>query len=820
MVYMHQPPGFVDYSHPDYVCYLQRSLYGLKQTPHAWFQRFASFVTRINFQHSKTNTSLFVFHRDYTLLHRDFAMTDLGSLSYFLGISAQRSTSGLFLSQSKFTEEILERAHMHDCNPCRTPVDTKSKLGSDGDPVSDHTLYRSLAGVLSYLTFTRPDLFYVVQQLHVSSTVELTAYTDADWAGYSVTRRSTSEYRGVANVVAETAWLRNLLLGLHASLSIVAIVYRDNVIVVYLSTNLVQHQRTKHIEIDIQFVRDYAASGQLISQLEIHGESISQEDVNQKFLRSLSPKWNTHTIVWRNKPAIDTLSLDDLYNNLKIYEPDVKGTSSSNTNTKNVAFVSSNNTCNTNEAVNTAHGVTTASTQATAVNSTTIDSLSDAMAMLIMRARRFLKNTRRKFSMNGNETIRFDKSKVECYNCHKRGHFARECRAPRSQDTKHKKSTKRTVHVETPASAALVSCDGLGGYDWNDQAEDGPNNFALMAYSSTSSNSEIMKKLIEDMLPLEEMYCLVVTDDYSRFTLVFFLASKDETSAIIKTFIIRIENLVDHKVKVIRCDNGTEFKNREMNQFCEMKESKSSQNDGFQPSSADGKKVDEDPRQESECKDQEKEDNVNSTNNVNAVSTNEVNAVGGNTNNKLLFDPEILALEDISTFKGKIDKTLFIRRHKDDILLVQVYVDDIIFGSTKKELCNAFEKMMHVKFQMSSIGELTFFLGFQVKQKKDGIFISQDKYVAEILKKYRFLEVKNASTQMETQKPLFKDKDGEEVNVHMYRLIIGSLMYLTSSRHDIMFAVCACARYQANPKVSHLHDVKRNFSEHSTFHPV
>ncbi|GJX31022.1 hypothetical protein Tco_0240877 [Tanacetum coccineum] len=117
----------------------------------------------------------------------------------------------------------------------------------------------------------------------------------------------------------------------------------------------------------------------LISQLEIHGESISQEDMNQKFLRSLSSEWNTHTIVWRNKPEIDTLNLDDLYNNLKINEPEVKGTSSSNTNTQNVAFVSSNSTSSTNGAVNTAHGVTTASTQATVVNSTTINNLSDAV---------------------------------------------------------------------------------------------------------------------------------------------------------------------------------------------------------------------------------------------------------------------------------------------------------------------------------------------------------------------------------------------------------------------------------------------------------
>ncbi|GJW70420.1 ribonuclease H-like domain-containing protein [Tanacetum coccineum] len=299
--------------------------------------------------HSKTDASLFVFHRGsdiaylllyvddivltasstallqriITVLHGEFAMTDLGSLNYFLGISAQRSSSGLFLSQSKFAEEILERAHMQHCNPCRTPVDTESKLGSDGDPVSDPTLYRSLAGALQYLTFTRPDISYAVQQvclymhdpraphftalkrilryvrgtltfglqIHASTTAQLTAYTDADWAGCPVTRRSTSgycvflgdnllswsakrqvtlsrssaeaEYRGVANVVAETAWIRNLLLELHAPLTTATLVYCDNVSVVYLTTNPVQHQRTKHIEIDIHFVRDYVASGQV-----------------------------------------------------------------------------------------------------------------------------------------------------------------------------------------------------------------------------------------------------------------------------------------------------------------------------------------------------------------------------------------------------------------------------------------------------------------------------------------------------------------------------------------------------------------------------
>ncbi|GJS07819.1 putative ribonuclease H-like domain-containing protein [Tanacetum coccineum] len=148
-------------------------------------------------------------------------------------------------------------------------------------------------------------------------------------------------------------------------------------------------------------------------------------------------------------------------------------------------------------------------------------------------------------------------------------------------------------------------------------------------------------------------------------------------------------------------------------------------------------------------------------------------------------------------------------------LLEPVYVDDIIFGSTKKELCNAFEKLMHEKFQMSSMGELIFFLGLQVQQKNDGIFISQDKYVEEILKKFGFTDFKTASTPMETQKPLLKDENGKEVDVYMYRSMVGSLMYLISSRPGIMFIVCDCVKYQVNPKVSHLHVVKKIFSDYA-----
>jgi hypothetical protein len=271
-----------------------------------------------------TASSESLLHRIIASLQKEFAMKDLGVLHHFLGVTVEPRPSGLFLHQRQFTCDILERVGMTDCKSCSTPVDTQGKLSEAEGPMlgpADSTAYRSLAGALQYLTFTRPDITYAVQQLclymhaprepHMvamkrllrylrgtlgyrmllgrSSTAELIVYTDADWAGCPDTRRSTSgyavflggnlvswsskrqpvvsrssaevEYRAVANGVAEAAWLRQLLAELHRPLARSTLVYCDNVSAVYLSTNLVQHQRTKHVEIDLHFVRDRVAIG-------------------------------------------------------------------------------------------------------------------------------------------------------------------------------------------------------------------------------------------------------------------------------------------------------------------------------------------------------------------------------------------------------------------------------------------------------------------------------------------------------------------------------------------------------------------------------
>ncbi|KAJ9558008.1 hypothetical protein OSB04_012622 [Centaurea solstitialis] len=163
---------------------------------------------------------------------------------------------------------------------------------------------------------------------------------------------------------------------------------------------------------------------------------------------------------------------------------------------------------------------------------------------------------------------------------------------------------------------------------------------------------------------------------------------------------------------------------------------------------------------------------------------------------------------------GTIDEEVYVSQppgFEDPKYPDKIYVDDIIFGSTKDDMCKEFEELMHKKFKMSSMGELTLFLGLQVKQKPEGIFINQSKYVASMLQKFGMNDAKPASTPMETHKHLTADVRGEEVDVHHYRSMIGSLMYLTTSRPDIMFSVCVCARFQVRPKESHLHAVKRIF---------
>ncbi|GJU46890.1 retrovirus-related pol polyprotein from transposon TNT 1-94 [Tanacetum coccineum] len=158
-----------------------------------------------------------------------------------------------------------------------------------------------------------------------------------------------------------------------------------------------------------------------------------------------------------------------------------------------------------------------------------------------------------------------------------------------------------------------------------------------------------------------------------------------------------------------------------------------------------------------------------------------------------------------------VDNTLFTKKKSSNLIIVQIYVDDIIFGSTCQDMCDDFAKIMHDGSEMSMMGELNFFLGLQIKQMEDGIFFNQSKYIKERLKKFGLEDSKPMKTPMSSDTKLTKDEECEPVYSTKYQGMIGSLLCLTTSRPDIMFSVCLCARFQEDPKTSHLEAVKRIF---------
>nr|GEX96654.1 putative ribonuclease H-like domain-containing protein [Tanacetum cinerariifolium] len=938
----------------------------------------------------------------------------------------------------------------------------------------------------------------------------------------------------------------------------------------------------------------------IVGQLQFMGVEVEQDDLNQKLLTSLAPEWLMHTIVWRNMSDLDTMSLDDLYNHLKVYEAEVQN--KSKLNTQNMAFISSTSYSRGNDEVNTANVYTASSNVPTAsVNVTTAninqineDDIEEMdikwnMALLSMRADKFWKKTGKKISIQGSDVAGFDKSKVECFNCHKMGPFAREYRVGWDWSYMENEEEDHALVAEAPIEFALMAntstenkvfdnslcskdCkknnDSLNSKitDLTDKLFDAKN----MIYHYKLALAQVESRLVEykerevkyiekirtleyydkgkkecieslrkelkslkqekeaidgklaglltaskdlDNLiesqrsdkskeglgytaippPTAQLYLSPKKDlswtglpDSSPITpkqFVKFVKASDSQSksktdeketpkkppvkdakqykkpnkkpndsgcsrhmtgnisylsdfepfdrgyvsfgqggcqiigkGTIKTGKLEFENVYfvkDLKHNLVRgpptkcfennhnctaclkgkqhkasCYNGGEFRNKELNDFCtqngikrEFSNARTTQQNGvakrrnrslieaartmladaklpvtfwaeaintacyvqnrvlvnkahnktpyelfngrtlaigflkpfgchvmilntldnlgkFESKGDEGyflgysmsskafrvfnkrtKRVEENMHIEFlENKAIEKGYGPNwlfdidyltkSMNYVPVVDacTNSTNFLGtkvdarkdvkkdvsslryivlpnwvyeehlesissqpqdpcntdapessGNSNptatstNPSADQVETLTVETpIPTIFNALQDPSWVEAMQEELL--QFKIQNVwTLVDYPKGLCREFEALMHEKFQMSAMGELNFFLGLQVLQKEDGIFLSQDKYVGDILKKFGYTDVRSSNTHMDKENPWGKEGTGKDVDLHLYRSMIGSLMYLTTSRPDIMFAVCACARHQVTPKECHLHAVKRIF---------
>nr|GEV97833.1 copia protein [Tanacetum cinerariifolium] len=465
------------------------------------------------------------------------------------------------------------------------------------------------------------------------------------------------------------------------------------------------------------------------------GGNEATKKTQKTLLKKILPfEWNTHLVVWRNKLDLDIMSFDDLYNNFKIVEQEVKGTasSSSSSNSHNMAFVSSPSS--TNE-VNTTYGVSTANSQANHTSTqVSTANLIDATVYAFLASQlngsqlvhedlvQIYKDDLERMNFKWSDTAGYNKSKVECFNFRKLGHFARECRQPRNQESKNwnQDSSRRIVNVEDTSSNAM--------------------NRVLVVKPHSKTPYELFRVRTPALSFMRPFGCHVI-----------------------------ILNTLDHLGKSDRKPDEGFFVRCSLN--------------------SDGPKwlFDID---------------------VLTKSMNYVPVVADLPKGK-----KAIGIKWV--FRNKKDERGIVIKTKQGFMVYQMDVKSAFLYEMieeevymcqplgfkdhdhpdKKELCVEFKRLMKDKFQMSSMGELTLFLGLQVKQKKDGIFISQDKYVVEALRKFNFSYVKFASTAVDTENTLVKDADSDDVYVHLYRSMIGSLMYLTASRPNIIDSLFELVAY-------------------------
>nr|GEV06300.1 hypothetical protein [Tanacetum cinerariifolium] len=601
----------------------------------------------------------------------------------------------------------------------------------------------------------------------------------------------------------------------------------------------------------------------LLSQLEIHGAGVLHEDANQKFLRSVPSFWSQVALIMRTKPRLDTLSFDDLYNNLRVFERDVKGTNASSSNTQNVAFVSAKNTSSTND-ISTAYSVSSPfvlksqrkDLYHTLMESFTISlQINQHVAMMSMRKKKFHKRTGRKLQFDTKDPVGFDKTKMECFNCHKIGHFARDCRAKRNQDNRRLDAryngNKTRDNGRRPAyqddSKALVTIDGED-IDWS--GHDAVNtdcyvlNKVLVIKPQNKTPYELLtskQPIISYLRPFRSHVTILNTiDQLGKF-------DEKSDSGFLVGYSLNNKAFRVYNLEAKRVEENLQVEQIFLEELEKLKRQEKEANDAA-----------ESPRKEA----------THVINNASTSSTNLINTAStplstagpsrAFNDGELSYhdDPSMPHLKDIYAsqsewiftnssydhkdlpFEKKAIATKWVYRNKKNERGVVVRnkarlvsqghgqeegikYDEDFAHAAKIEAIRIFlafaSYMGFIVYQMDVKSAFLYALyglhqasrawyatlstfkeksGYRkgaidktlfikqdkkdimlVKQKEDGIFISQDKYVFEILKRFDFLSVKTSSTPIETQKPLVKDEEAADVDVLGYSKDFTSLSY-------------------------------------------
>ncbi|KAL8145823.1 hypothetical protein AgCh_003826 [Apium graveolens] len=837
------------------------------KAPRNWFEKLSNTLKDLHFVQSLSDYSLFTLTTSYSIIFvlvyvddlllagnnlaeinhlkqmmsGTFKMKDLGDVNYFLGLEIRRSTSGFFVSQKKYALDLLEEFDIISVTPLKLPMDIHLSLNVDtGTFLTDPHPYQRLLGKLIYLTINRPDICFSVHILtqfiqhpttaHMdpaikllryiksnpgqgillasTSAATLKGYCDSDWATCPFSRRSTTgyrvllgsspiswktkkqsvvsrstagaEYRSMVVVSCEITWLAASLKDTGLKNLPPTVLHCDNQAALAMAANPVLHERTKHVEVDCHFFMDKVNSRVIIPK-----HIPSHHQLVDVFTKALSTKQH-HYLVHKLGTAAEFPSQldghlcfvlkdrDDRRGKFeaKAYEDsesehgqepevvageepvnhdDTQGNSDGN-------FGNNGDTTATDGESSSQHGNNSGGDAEGSSSRTQDPNEFQGESSRSNLPRQTVRNKAHPFELIiGDPDVGVRTRRATQNECLFSGFLS-------------EMEPKKIEEALTDPDWVIAMQDELNQFESQQVWKLVPRPTHKKA---VGTRWVFRNKLDEDGVVTRNKARLVAKG-YSQAEGIDY----DETYtpvARLEAIRIFLAFAAFSNFKIYQMDVKSAFLNGKLDEEVYVE-----QPPGF-----------EDP------------------DHLDFFFFLFKAIYGLKQSPRKWYDTLSEFLIENSFIRGVIDKTLFSKKYKNDTILVQVYVDDIIFGSTNDNLCKRFAKLMHSKFEMSMMGELKLFLGLQVNQRVDGTFICQYKYLKELLKKYNLEDSASARTPSTTAVKLGPCENSIKVDVTSYRGMIGSLLYLTASRPDIMYATCLCARFQEDPRDIHLVAVKR-----------